>query len=100
MFNDAQEYLNLHFKNILDLFFDDKFNFYKYGLNDLLKLFFIHPKKEDFIIENLDIKPIEEPFITNWINNIESFVNDFKDYYCEKYIHRETGKLPIKNIQI
>lgn len=96
MFNDAQEYLNLHFKNILDLFFDDKFNFYKYGLNDLLKLFFIHPKKEDFIIENLDIKPIEEPFITNWINNIESFVNDFKDYYCEKYIHRETGKLPIK----
>lgn len=94
VYNDAQEESELKFKSIVEVLFNDELLYFKFGLNELLRLFFSQSQKPDFSNSFWENSYESEHFIDQWISSIDQFATDYCDYYCAKYANRETGKLP------
>jgi|GEM_PF-1458344 len=83
-------------ENILEIFYDEDFNYSKSGLNELLRIFFLQPEQENYTIESWKNALQEDKLIQDWLTTIKEFTDDYKNYYCERYRHRDTLELPVK----
>lgn len=67
----------------------------RYGLNELLRLFFSQPKQEHYDISDLQLEKqnITDRFY-HWFEEINKFAKDYQTYYFDKYENKETGQKP------
>lgn len=96
MIIEAVETNRIEIENVLETFYDENFSYSKFGLNELLRIFFSQPIQENYSIENWKSELKENVLIQNWTKTIDEFTEDYKNYYCDKYRHRETLALPVK----
>ncbi len=93
---DALEFEDIAIENVIEVFYDEYYNFKKYNLNELLRIFFSQKKQEIFDFKSWESKLREDLLLQNWIRRIQSFVNDYQSYYFAKYQNIETGGVPYK----
>lgn len=93
---DALGEIEVDLEDIIEIFYDEYFNYRKFGLNELLRIFFSQPEQEDleFIFWNSALK--EDHLIKLWKGRIQSFINDYKAYYFAKYKNPQTKEAPYK----
>lgn len=108
---DKQEYINVgynemflrtasnHSVSIINIFealynLDGSSN--RYGLNELLHIFFLQPTPEVYD-DNSDLQitcnKVTESYL-NWFKTFEKFSLDYQRYYFDKYENKETGNKP------
>jgi hypothetical protein len=75
-------------ENVLEIFYDEYFNYSKLGLNELLRIFFSQPQQENHTVENWKSELQEDKLIHDWLITIDEFTEDYKNYYCEQYRHQ------------
>jgi|JFJP01.1.fsa_nt_gi hypothetical protein len=107
---DRQEYINVGFNemflrsasnssvsisNIFESVYNSDGSTNRYGLNELLHLFFRQLIKEKY--DDLDLQitlnRIKTDF-TNWYESFEKFSQSYQTYYFAKYVNSETGEKP------
>lgn len=93
---DALDDLEVDVENVIEVFYDDTFAFKKFGLNELLRIFFSQPKQEVFSVSPWKSKLKEDRLVNKWIGKIQSFSEDYRNYYYAKYQDAERDKLPYK----
>lgn len=95
MIIDALENEAIVLENVIETLYDEDFNYSRFGLNELLRIFFTQTEQENFTTNIWDSELKENSLIQNWIKNIKEFTEDYRDYYCEKYRHSETLEVPV-----
>lgn len=81
---------------IIGIFCDNEYKIQRFGMNQLLRLYFSQKEQEKFESENLNFKIEDEELFGSLVFKINSFIDDYFAYYSAKYNHRETGEAPIK----
>lgn len=99
VFFDALNETEIRLEEVIKLFYDADYNFKKYGLNELLRIFFSQPNQQKIEFKNLERDSFEDNLIQNWINIIQTFVNDYQSYYYSKYQNVETDAQPYKKFE-
>ena len=67
----------------------------RYGLNELLHLFFNQPIQEKYDDLDLQIAHNKITIIyTNWFESFDNFSQNYQSYYFDKYENKETGNKP------
>lgn len=89
---DALEEKDIKLENIVDVFYDSEYNYRKYGLNELLRIFFSQPTEDEFEFSALSSGT--DTLFESWKKRIQAFVDDYQSYYYARYQHREDGSLP------
>jgi len=67
----------------------------RYGLNELLHLFFSQPTQEKY--DDLDLQITYNKITssdTNWFGSFDKFSQNYQSYYFDKYENKETGNKP------
>ena len=92
---------NLELEFILGALYNHEFKSSKYGLNELLHLYFLQKTKHEFepLGNELQNELHFNGLVLNWKEDIRCFQNDYKSYYLSKYKNQETGKLPYKKLK-
>ncbi|MGV3768268.1 MAG: hypothetical protein ACO1NW_19225 [Chitinophagaceae bacterium] len=93
---DALAETNINLKDVIEIFYDRDYNLRKYGLNELLRIFFLQPEQQDFDFKDLESQPIVDTLFQNWKQKIKAFAEDYQAYYHTKYKNSETGDFPLK----
>lgn len=83
-------------ETVIGVFCDDKYKIQRFGMNQLLRLYFSQKEQKEFESENLNFRIEDEELLGSWIFKINSFIDDYFAYYSSKYSHRETGEAPFK----
>lgn len=96
MFFRAIEKNEIKLEDIIKIFYTEEYKQSKFGMNELLRLYFSQKSQEDFKIETSYFENEDKELIGSWIENINSFIEDYFNYYSDKYSHRETGEKPLK----
>lgn len=91
---DALDNTELDFNEVVEIFYDKDFNYRKYGLSELLRIFFSQPQQQNFQYSYFNNQMPNESLFINWMNRIDAFTKDYQNYYYAKYKNLETGKLP------
>jgi hypothetical protein len=86
-------------ENAVELFYDGDFRFSKWGLNELLRIFFSQPEQESFNIVNWENELIEDELFKRWKERVQNFVNDYKEYYFIKYQNWTTQEFPLRKFE-
>lgn len=97
----ALDNTDLDLSTLLCNFYDDNFYFSKYGLNELLHIYFNQPERKAIsskVLEKLNQSVLEE-YIQKWLEQIELFTQDYQDYYFDKYENKITNSKPIKKFK-
>ncbi len=91
---DALDKFEIELETVIEVFYDDNFNFRKFGLNELLRIFFSYPEQEKFeyLFWKSDLR--DDSLIQNWIDRIQSFSNDYQAYYHTKYQNSNSDEPP------
>lgn len=87
------------FEEVVDVFYDEDFNYRKYGLNELLRIFFSQPKQETFEFKNLESYLANNAILRNWLNRIQAFANDYQSYFYANNFNFETGTPSYKKFE-
>lgn len=92
MILDALDKTEIAIEEVIEIFYDEDYNFRKYGLNELLRIFFSQTEQEilEFRNSHNDLK--ENIILQNWISRISEFANDYQDYFYTNNFNFETGK--------
>ncbi len=97
-------YDSLHSKtikveNYIELLYDENFKYSKWGLNELLRIYFTQPEQDVFhdVSRENELK-IDNPFVS-WRNKIQDFVDDYREYYFTKYQNPLTEEYPFKKFE-
>ena len=93
---DALATTELAIEEVIEVFYDEEYNYRKYGLNEVLRIYFSQTKQEEFEFENLNSNLPHAKLLESWIANIQSFVNDYQSYYFTRYQNTETEEFPYK----
>lgn len=93
---DALDKTKIDLEDVIEIFYDEDFNYRKLGLNELLRIFFLQRdhKLIEFSIWKSKLKG--DNLITDWKNRIQDFARDYQAYYYTKNRNFETGELPHK----
>nr|WP_321485503.1 hypothetical protein [uncultured Draconibacterium sp.] len=96
LFFRAAQFDEVDIDSIFYCVIDDEYHIVRYGLNGLLRVFFTQPKQQKFIIHKLEKDEAWQLNKRNieWLEEINSFTEDYKSYYLNKYKHKETGDYP------
>ncbi|MBX3253240.1 MAG: hypothetical protein KF862_03780 [Chitinophagaceae bacterium] len=84
----------IELENVIEIFYDEDFNFRKFGLNELLRIFFSQPEQEEFEFTSWKSELKDDRLIQNWVAGIQSFVNDYQAYYYTKYQNPNSDEPP------
>jgi len=96
MILDALNEIDVSIEEVIEIFYDDDYNFRKYGLNELLRVFFSQTEQEVFEFKNLNNNLKNNTVLQNWIKRIIEFCKDYQNYFFANNINFETGKPSIK----
>ncbi|WP_437917926.1 hypothetical protein [Sphingobacterium sp. LRF_L2] len=96
---DALDKTEVKFEDIVEIFYDEDYNFRKYGLNELLRIFFSQPNQETFEFRNLKNLLKNKVIFRNWMNRIQEFANDYQTYFYANNFNLETGKPSYKKFK-
>lgn len=99
LFFSALEGTDIEIKTILIILYNDYYYYQKYGLNELLRVYFSQPEYDSSNVEMPSIHVQEDILFDNWSKTIASFVEDYQSYYYDQYKNPATGQLPIKKFQ-
>lgn len=94
VFFDALDKFEIRIEDVIEVLYDETFAFKRVGLNELLRIFFSQPKQEIFSFSSRESELKEDRLIKNWINRIQSFLNDYRAYYYAKYQNSDLDRLP------
>ncbi|MFT3949933.1 MAG: hypothetical protein QM763_23410 [Agriterribacter sp.] len=91
---DALDEFEIELENVIEVFYDDDFNFRKFGLNELLRIFFSQPeqKKFEYLFRERDLRG--DNVIQKWISRIRSFISDYQTYYYTRYKNPNSDSPP------
>lgn len=81
--------------NIFEAIFNIDGSTNRYGLNELLHLFFNQKVQKKF--DDMDLHITYKKITTdykNWFENFEKFAQNYQSYYFDKYENKETGNKP------
>lgn len=78
-------------------FYNEQFISARYGLNELLRLFFSQPEQPEIQISALEKHEgwQLEKTTQKWFWQIAEFATDYQSYYFHKYGNRESGSKPL-----
>lgn len=96
---DALEETEITIEDVVILFYDNDYNFRKYGLNELLRIFFSQPEQISFELSSLDNTLRNNRLFQNWINKLTEFCEDYQNYFFAKYFNFKTGKPSINKFK-
>lgn len=94
MIIDALDEFEIALEDIIELFYDEDFNFRKFGLNELLRIFFSQTEQEEFEFVSWKSELKDDKLIKNWVDRIRIFVNDYQTYYYTKYQNPNSDEPP------
>jgi hypothetical protein len=92
---------NLELYEILGTLYNQELKSARFGLNELLHLYYLQKEKKtvEFKALGIDKDFFINKYYENWTNDIKAFLNDYKSYYLGKYKNLTTGKLPYKKLK-
>jgi len=95
LFLRSAQYASVNFKSIFYAIYEPSGKSNRYGLNELLRLFFSQPEQRKYEIFELKeaYEAIEEDF-QNWFSKFNDFARDYQAYYFDKYRNENTGMMP------
>lgn len=96
---DALDKKEIALEGIIEIFYDEDFNFRKYGLNELLRIFFSQPAQEIFEFKDWKTKLENNSILHKWRYRIQEFVNDYQNYFYSNNVNFETGKPSYKKFE-
>ena len=84
---DALNRIEIRYEDLIAIFYDDNFNYRKYGINELLRIFFSQPEQQEYDFNSLSPyhPSYEESMIIGWKKKIATFIADYQSYYYAKY---------------
>lgn len=80
---DALNNKDIQLENIIEIFYDREYNYRKFGLNELLRIFFSQPKQKKF--DYTPLKNDTDDLFDSWKRRIQLFVDDYQLYYYTRY---------------
>ena len=91
----SASYSSVSISNIFEAIYNIDGSPNRYGLNELLHLFFSQPIQEKYDDLDLQIKynKITTIYI-NWFESFEKFAQNYQSYFFDKYENKETGNKP------
>lgn len=92
---DAAGEHELPLENMIETFYDDDFQFSKYGMVELLRLYFSQPNQEQLSVKIWDSILNHSALFEEWKNKITGFVDDYQQYYFNRYQNPVTQKPPM-----
>ncbi|AYO58298.1 hypothetical protein CO230_09325 [Chryseobacterium sp. 6424] len=96
---DALNYTEITLEEIVEIFYDEDYNFKKYGLNELLRIFFSQSDQQSFEFHNLRNLSITADIFQRWLNRIREFATDYQTYFYANNFNFETGKPSYKKFE-
>lgn len=96
---DALDETVIALEEVVEIFYDEDYSFRKYGMNELLRIFYSQPKQEKFEFKNLENKVKNIPILQDWINRIQEFATDYQTYFYANNFNFETGKPSYKKFE-
>lgn len=96
VFFDALDEFEIEIENVIEVFYDEDFNYRKVGLNELLRIFLSQPKQQEFEFLLWQSRLKDDDVIQNWIKRVRSFLYDYQIYYYTKYQNPESDTPPYK----
>lgn len=92
---------NLELYEILGTLYSEEMKSARFGLNELLHLYYLQKKRKIQELRGLRIEKDFFPvsYYKAWTDNIQGFFNDYKSYYLAKYKNETTGKLPYQKLK-
>lgn len=96
---DALDEKQIALEEIIKVFYDEDYNFRKYGLNELLRIFFSQTEQEIYDFKNLKYCSEDNSILQSWINSIQAFANDYQAYFYANNFNYETGKPASKKFE-
>lgn len=96
---DALDEKEIALEDIIEVFYDEDFNFRKYGLNELLRIFFSQPAQEIFEFKDWKTKLENNSILYKWMYRIQAFANDYQNYFYANNVNFETGKPSYKKFE-
>ncbi len=87
--------------DILFALFDENLKSSRFGINELVHIFFLQPNQPKIELKEL-MKPndwfLDIP-IKKWLDKISKFSDDYIQYYFDKYENKETGTKPFSKFK-
>lgn len=96
---DALDEKEIALEEIVEIFYEEDYNFRKYGLNELLRIFFSQPEQEIFEFKNSENYLEKNVILRNWIDRIQAFANNYQSYFYANNFNFETGKPSYKKFE-
>ncbi|MFT3902426.1 MAG: hypothetical protein QM727_04600 [Niabella sp.] len=90
---------SIKIENAVELLYDESFRYSKWGLNELLRIFFSQPEQGNFNILDWKNELEEDELFRGWKEKVQDFVNDYKEYYFTKYQNPITQEFPLKKFE-
>lgn len=96
---DAIASNSIEIENAIELLYDESFKYSKWGLNELLRMYFSQKEQETFsnVCWKSDLK--NDKLFISWKNRIQDFTDDYKNYYFTKYQNFVTQEFPLKKFE-
>lgn len=83
-------------EDVIEVFYDEDYNFRKFGLNELLRIFFSQPEQQEIEFTELNQTIKDDKLFNVWKKRIQSFVVDYQVYYYAKYQNPKNEEPPYK----
>jgi hypothetical protein len=87
--------------DILSGLYDESLKSSRFGINELLHIFFLQPNQPTFELKELQkLKDwtLDTP-TKEWIKQVKACSNDYIQYYFDKYENKETGTKPLSKFK-
>lgn len=96
LFFRSLEKNKIQIEDIIQVLYTSDYKQSKFGLNEILRLYFSQKNQEDLGIETFNFEIENKELINIWTQNLNLFAEDYFNYYSEKFSHRDTGEAPLK----
>lgn len=90
---------SIKIENAVELLYDENFRYSKWGLNEMLRIFFSQSEQESFNILDWENDLMKDELFKSWKKRIQEFTDDFKEYYFMKYQNHMTQEFPFKKFE-
>lgn len=96
---DALDETDIALEEVVEIFYDEDYNFRKYGLNELLRIFYSQSEQKVFEFRNLENNLRNVVILQNWINRLQEFATDYQTYFYANNLNFDTGKPSYKKFE-